>query len=145
MASDLEELDALAGRLKALSLEESTKKAYSTHRRSYLEFCNRFGLQPVPCSMQQATRYVAYLSQRLSPASIPKYLNILRILHLEAGLPDPHILEMYEPKAVLTGFEKLKGLKARQMSPITPALLLSMRELLDFSKIDDANLCSWKG
>jgi hypothetical protein len=37
--------------------------------------------------MQQAARYVADLSSRLKPSSIPKYLNIIRILHLEAGVP----------------------------------------------------------
>ena len=91
-------------------------------------------------SVQQVTRYVAYLSQRLAPASIPKYLNVLRILHLEAGLPDPHVHDMYHPKAVLTGFEKLRGLTPRRMSPITPSILLNLRALLDLSQVDDSNM-----
>ena len=140
MDGHLQELDVLVGKFKQMALEESTRRAYQTHRKVYLEFCSMFKFQPVPVSMQQVSRYVAFLSKRLAPQSIPKYLNIIRVLHLEAGLPDPHVLHMYEPKAVLSGYEKERGLTTHRVSPITPTLLLALRDRLDFSLITDVSM-----
>ena len=137
----LAELDGLVGKLKGLALEESTKRSYQTHRKAYLDFCALYALNPVPVSVQQATRYAAYLSKRLAPQSIPKYLNILRVLHLEAGLPDPQVMQMFELKSVLTGYEKLRGLTVHRVTPITPALLLALRGTIDFTTVGGA--CMW--
>ena len=133
----LAELDALLDRLKNMSLAGSTKRSYCAYKKRYLGFCDRFGFAPVPISVRQAARYVAYLSQFLSPTSIPKYLTIIRVLHLEAGLPDPHVTLMYEVKSAMTGFGKLQGLEIHRVKPITPVLLLRMRAHLDLSQLGD--------
>jgi hypothetical protein len=70
----VDELDVEVARLQELSLEESTKKAYATHRSSYVTYCKQYDFPLIPISSQQAARYVAYLSRRLSPASISKYI-----------------------------------------------------------------------
>ena len=133
----LEELDDHVARLKALSLEESTKKSYRSYRKRYLDFCELYNLVPVPVSMSQAARYVGYLSESLSASSIPKYLTILRVLHFEQGLPDPHVMHMHEVKSVLTGVAKLKGLQAHRVKPLTPSLLLKMFDVLDLCNLDN--------
>ena len=136
----LDELDDTVWRLKGLALEESTKKSYATHRASYVSFCTRFGFSLTPISQLQATRYVASLSQRLSVASIKKYLNIIRIIHLEQGLPDPHVLQMYDVQNILIGLSKEKGVATKRMAPLTPTILSKMLPFLDLSKVDDASV-----
>ena len=109
------------------------------HRCSYISFCKEFGFDLVPITPLQAGRYVAYLSKRLSPSSIPKYLNIIRIIHLEAGEPDPCVLEFPKVKSLLVGIAKDKGTPTQRMSPITPAILLKVKGQPDFSSLDNCS------
>ncbi|KAK7089168.1 hypothetical protein V1264_024786 [Littorina saxatilis] len=46
-------------------------------------------IMPVPVNEQTVAQYAAYLARRLKPSSIKQYINIIRILHLESGLPHP--------------------------------------------------------
>ena len=139
MEQQILQLDREVERLQGLSLEDSTKKSYESHRKSYISFCEQFGFPPTPISPQQAARYVAFLSHRLAPVSIPKYLNIIRIMHLQTGLPDPEILLMFEVKTALVGFSKEKGSPPHRMKPITPNILLAIRQLLHFNKTEDVS------
>jgi len=140
MDQKLQELDEAVLRLKGLALEESTQRSYATHRARYLQFCDEYGLSPVPISQVQAARYVAYLADSLSPSSIPKYLNIIRIIHLEHNLPDPCVLQLYDVKCVLAGLSKEKGTAPRRMEPITPQILLKMLQHIDLTTIDDLSV-----
>ena len=54
-----------------------------------MKFCNLCQCLPFPATTSIICRYVAYLAERLSPASIPKYLSVIRVIHLETGLPNP--------------------------------------------------------
>ena len=67
----------------------STKATYKSHLRAYLTFCVYYGYQPLPASTITLSCYAALLARSLSASSIPAYLNIVRILHLEHGLGDP--------------------------------------------------------
>ena len=57
--------------------------------RAYMAFCNMIGVSPVPISQANLARYVAHLATKLSYSSIRQYLNIVRLIHLEGGLPSP--------------------------------------------------------
>ncbi len=135
----LSELDLEVERLRGLALEESTKRSYSTYEKSYWSFCTQYGLQPIPADQFQASRYAAFLALRLHPNSIPKYLGVIRSLHLEQGLPDPHILQSHRVKQVLTGINKSRGTATRRMEPITPAILLNLQKTLDLSTLGDSS------
>ena len=74
-----------------------------------------------------------YLSQCLAPSSIPKYLNMVRIMHLEQGLPDPTVLHMFQVKQVLTGVNKDKCTMVKRMKPITLETSLRMQHGLKTS------------
>ena len=142
VSEELTLLDEHVDKLKALSLEESTQKSYKCYRKKYMDFCQKFDLTPVPISMRQAARYAGYLSLSLSASSVPKYLTVIRLLHLEQGLPDPHVTMMHEVKSVLIGINKLKGLETRRVKPLTPQLFLRMAEVLDMSNLDNAMFLS---
>jgi hypothetical protein len=74
--------------------------------------------------------YVSHLAQKLSPTSIPGYLNVVRLLHVEAGLPNP-LCENWEITLLKRGINRLKGKPPQQKLPITIEFLRKIRLLLD--------------
>jgi hypothetical protein len=74
---------------KSLSFAPSTKSAYRTHLMTFLRFCFYYDVTPVPVQMEVLSCYVAHLARTMSPSSISVYLNIVRIIHLEAGHENP--------------------------------------------------------
>ena len=77
-------LEAMSYKRSAFAL--STQITYKSQLRSFLNFCIDFDCVPVPASQETLICYVAHLARRLLPSSIPNYLNVVRLLHLEAGL-----------------------------------------------------------
>ena len=46
----------------------------------------QFKYVPMPAAQETLVAYVVHLAGRLQPSSIPGYLNVIRLLHLEAGM-----------------------------------------------------------
>lgn len=82
-------------------------------------------------NVSNVCRYIAFLARSLSFSSIPGYLNIIRIMHLEAGLDNP--LDNYHVRALLKGVKRAIGAPPKQKLPITPEVLLAIHSVLDFS------------
>jgi len=78
---------------------DSTKHTYDSHRRSYFAFCAEFNYPPIPVTQPRLLCYTAHLARRLKPTSIRKYLNIIRLLHIEARLPNPLLLQIMQSAA----------------------------------------------
>ena len=76
-------------------------------------------------------RYIVFLARSLAFSSIQNYLNIVRILHLEAGFINP--LSAYTVKMLLKGVNRLIGKPPKPKLPITPDILLKMHGQLDMS------------
>lgn len=85
---------------------------------------------PVPVNEQTVAQYAAYLARRLKPSSIKQYINIIRILHLESGLPHP-FRDSWYVQTTLKGIEKCKGCATDKKTPITPELLHIIKSQLD--------------
>ena len=64
-------------------LQVGAIKTYPVHQLTYLDFCTKIGIAPVPISQTDLGRYIAYLSRKLTFSSVRQYLNIVRLLHLE--------------------------------------------------------------
>ncbi len=122
------------------ALATSTKRSYLCHLRSYLEFCRETGLPPTPATSSTICRYAVYLARRLSYVSVPKYLNILRILHLEAGLENP-LQNNWFLDTVLKGMRRDKGSTVHRKLPITPQLLLRFHSRLNLN--DQKDVLFW--
>ena len=137
VASQERELDGDLTYYRSLTYSDNTKRTYQSHLRSYLGFCALMRYPPVPVSHLTICRYAAFLAKRLSVASIKKYINIIRILHLEAGLPNP-LKETWFLDTVIRGIGRHKGLGTRRKLPINPHILLKIRSLLDLSSSVDA-------
>jgi hypothetical protein len=101
-------LDAEVNAYRAAVFADFTKSSYKTHRITYLRFCAYFHYHPVPCSPITIGLYVAFLAHTLKPQSIKNYINIIRIMHLELGYPNPLENNWYNG-SIPKGLERLKG------------------------------------
>ena len=117
----------------------STTRSYNVHRQTYLRFCNQMGYSPVPASSETICQFAAFLARSKSFSSVKQYLNIIRMLHLEWGLPNP-IQSDYDLTLVLKGIKRTKGNVKNQKLPVTPDILLSMLNRLNMSKVLHANV-----
>ena len=116
----------------------STKTTYKSQLRAYLIFCACYGYQPLPASTITLSRYAAFLAPSLSISSIPAYLNIVRILHLEHGLEDP-TKNNFHVATTLRGIRRCKGQTVSQKKPMTPDMLLAIKEHLNLTDPAHAN------
>lgn len=89
---------------------------------AYFEFCNKISVKPVPLSQYDLGRYIAYLSRRLCFTSVRQYLNIVRLLHVEAGFGNPLENNWYV-SSILKGVKRVKGDTTSQKLPITLDIL----------------------
>ena len=124
-------------RYKGSSLAISTKSTYRSHLNAYLRFCAYYGCVPIPADRDTICCYVAFLARSLSSSSINGYLNIIRLLHLDAGLPNP-LENNWEVQQIKRGVARLKGVPVKQKHPVTIQILREFFYLLDhnFSAFD---------
>jgi hypothetical protein len=125
LARELSQLAVEASSYKQSAYAESTKATYRTHKNSYLRFCLYFGLVPVPAVQNTLKTYVAFLARSIKPSGINSYLNIVRILHLESGLPNP-LDKNFELNLIKRGVARQLGTPAVQKLPINVAILRSL-------------------
>jgi hypothetical protein len=126
------ELLAEAASFKRIAWAESTKSAYRTHLNTFLRFCIFFGRKPIPADQVTLMAYVAFLARTLKPGSINCYINVVRIMHLEAGMPNP-LKENFEIGLIRRGVARRLGVPPNQKLPLTASILLQMRAFLDLS------------
>lgn len=118
----------------------STNNTYRTQRRVYFDFCAQLGISPVPLSQADLGRYIAFLSRKLVFSSIRQYLNIIRLLHLDAGLPNPLDNNWYI-SSILKGVKRVKGNTVTQKLPITIDILTGILTKLNLQLSLDR--CFW--
>ena len=88
---------------------------------------------PVPISSADLGRYIALLSSRLSFSSVRQYLNAVRLMHLEAGYPNPLVNNWYIT-SIIKGLRRHKGDSTHQKLPITTDILFRILSILDFKR-----------
>ena len=129
-----------AAAFKRAAFAESTKASYRSHRNAYLRFCLYFDLLPVPASQLTLKTYVAFLARSIRPSCINGYLNIVRTMHLEAGLENP-LVANYEWNMVKRGVSRQLGTPAVQMLPLNVSILKSIYGFYDMKV--NADMCFW--
>ena len=106
----------------------STSKTYSAQLSAFLKICVQMQVSPTPLSPANLGRYIAFLS---SISSVKQYLNVVRLLHLEAGFPNPLEKNWYVT-SILKGVRRVKGDTSTQTLPITIDILKQIFLKLDF-------------
>ena len=67
-------------------MADLTFKTKQSQWKSYLGFCNDYGLCPLPAEMDAILLYIAHLADRLKYVSIINYLSAVWSLHKLHGL-----------------------------------------------------------
>ena len=86
----------------------STQRTYRSQLKRYLEFCMKYDCRAVPASQETLLCYTVFLARTLNANSIPNYLNVIRLLHLEAGFDNP-LLNNFELLMLKRGIKREKG------------------------------------
>ena len=106
------------------------RRTYSTQLGLFLRFCSYLNINPVPISATDLGRYVAFLAPKLCFSSIRRYLNVVRLLHVESGHPNP-LTDNWFLDSVLKGLRRKKGDSTCQRLPITATILNGILQLLN--------------
>jgi hypothetical protein len=130
------ELAREAELFKRQAFAESTKRSYRSQISAFLHFCLYFNRSSVPVSQEKLKCYVAFLARSLNPSSIGGYLNVVRILHVEANLPNP-LDKNWEVAMIKRGIQRKLGRPPMQKLPITVDVLKAIFELLDMTENGD--------
>ena len=119
---------------------KSTAASYKSQLRAYLRFCLFFGYTPVPCRAIHLLRYIVFLARTLSTRSIPNYLNVVRLLHLQYGYPNPleDPLFKHQKTPLMRGIKRINGERVTQKLLITPDVLHKMQYHLHLDSSFDA-------
>ena len=115
-------LDQEVSTLRVLTFSESTRRTYMSQQLLYPRFCAGLNIPLVPISSCNLGRYIAFLGSRLCYSSVRQYLNIVRIMHLEAGYGNP-LSDNWYVASILKGLRRHKGDGSKQKLPITVAVL----------------------
>ncbi len=86
----------------------------------------------MPISQVNLARYIAYLASKLAYTSIKQYLNIVRLIHMEGGLPNP-LQSSWYLDSLLRGCKRVLGNQCKPKLPMTVPLLERMFHTLDLS------------
>ena len=119
---------------------ESTKASYKSHANAYLRYCVYFDRVPVPANQETLVGYVVFLARSLNPRSVNCYLNIIRILHVSAGLKNP-LADNWQIKMLKRAIFRLHGTPLVQKDPVTIKMLLDLRRLINFAC--EFDVCMW--
>ena len=130
------QLDAAMAYYRTQTFAQSTNRTYSTHMKTYVSFCNIVGIQLMPISQMNLARYIVFLASKLSYASMKQYLNIVRIIHLEGGLPNPLDGSWYL-QSLLKGCKRALGVNHKPKLPMTIELLGRIFKCINLSKSSD--------
>ena len=96
-------------------------------------FCNLADITLTSTSVSgHCLSVIAFLSERLSYNSIKQYINVVRILHLEAGHVNP-FLSCWHIDTLLKGTKRVLGVSIKQKLSITVYILRRMFTLVDLS------------
>ena len=88
------------------------------------------GYTAVPASTDTICRYVAYIdSIGHKSTTIPQYLNIISVMHKQAGLPNP-IQGNWQIQSLLTGVKRVKGESVQQKLPVDQEMLFNIHKCL---------------
>jgi hypothetical protein len=136
-ADDVAGLLAQASAYKGAAFAVSTVKTYKSQTTAFLKFCLHYGLQSLPASQDTLCAYLSFLSRSLSPSSIKGYLNAVRLLHIESGLPNP-LSQNWEISMIQKGISRLMGAPPKQTLPMTIPMLLALYGTLSGSPSDKA-------
>ena len=126
---DIANLVPVVHQLFASGLADSTRKVYRSGEERYLRFCESAGLSPFPTAENVLLLFVSSLHQHdLAHSTVKSYLAAIRHGQISRGMGNPNIHTFPQLEYVLKGVKKATPASARRRLPITPHILVKLRE-----------------
>ena len=95
-----------------------------------MQFCDKLKLTPFPTSEETLLLFVGHLHQeKLSHGTMKSYLAAVRFEQISRGMGNPSIGSMPKLEYVLKGAKKKTPASVRQRLPITPQILLKLKQV----------------
>ena len=133
----LEELDNNVRQSQASAFAEGTLRNLTMQWLKYLSFCLFHGLDPVPASYDTLCRYAQFLSMCLkSHGALLCYLSGVKTLHVLLNMETKQF-DALLLKLTLRGLHRNNKHVPQQAPPVTPHILTSIYNILDFDNEDD--------
>lgn len=96
----------------------------------FLKFCLQASLTPFPVTENTLLLFVGHLHQaRLAHGTMKSYLAAVRYEQIRSGMGDPAIHSMPQLEYVLKGAKKATPESSRRRLPITPRILLALKQV----------------
>ena len=125
----LAEIQAQAELLVSNGIQSSTRSTYSGPQKMFIQFCNQFGLNPLPATDNALLLFITHLHKKsLSISTVKVYISSIITMHNMCGLVPPN---QKNPRIRLAlRAIALKCPEPRQQSPVTFKVLLSMWQVI---------------
>lgn len=123
-----------------MSVAPSTRRLRETQLRCYLKFCNTRHLDPLPCSLDRLSLYIAFLARFIKYSSIVSYLQGIVFHHVLLGMTPPK-LSNPQVKSTLAGVKNKKGSDQLGKAPLFFNHLCVMYAHVDFKS--HSNFLTW--
>jgi integrase len=119
---------------------QGTRSNIMTQWRTFVMFCTFFKFAILPTSLDTICLYAQFLSRSFkTTAAIKNYISGVKLLHLYADQPFPHI-GSFGLQLVLKGLARLNPHCPKQAFPITPPILLQFVTHLNLAQPTHATL-----
>ena len=112
------------------SVSTSTKRSRDSQWRRYLEACEEFNWAPIPCGLEQACKYVTFLSEDLSYSTISTYYQSVIFKHVCYGL-EPVRLSNPVLRSTMNGIKRSQGRSEKGKDPIFPSHLRKLYSVVN--------------
>ena len=124
----------------------STRRTYQSALNRFASFCSLYNvLTPFPISESLFCYFSTHLAcQKLSPQTIKVYLSAIRHMQVTLGLPEPReFSSMPRLRLVQSRIQRIQQTETRVRLPITPAILLKLKEHWSPCKSDAGVVMLW--
>ena len=127
-------------------LATTTKKAYSSGQKRFLDFCSKYKLPSDPPTENTILLFISQLGEDgLAVSTIRLYLSAIRNLLINLGL---FSVTLYSPRVelVLRGIKRFKanrGVLDRSRLPITPSVLRKLKRVWSTNPNSYSNRLFW--
>lgn len=120
---------------------DGTRKNFQVQWESYLLFCTYFNFVSLPTCTETLQLFAQFLSRTFkSTDSIRNYINGIKSMHLLLGYSVEQI-NKFLLNLSIKGIAKLHPYRRKQAEPVTPEILISIADTMNFH--DKADLVFW--
>ena len=123
------QLDRQAKLVSAAAYANSTLNTRRSQWRTYVQFCARYNLIPIPAEPKTIIRFLVHLSSYCKYSTIINYLSAINVLHRHFGY-NVTFQDVFSIRLIIRGLRRILGDAQEQKLPITPKILLQIHPQL---------------